>query len=133
MAELVDENVSVFFIFCDDRGEEMVCQEIEFFMRCNEGRLQAEWPGVFIERPKQFTVYPNPAQGALFIDLGTGMDEAGQISLRDNLGRLLSEFTVEPATTLMSIDISGLTPGLFFISFSDESTFIETQRVVVVD
>lgn len=66
-------------------------------------------------------------------DLAIPMDRTGLISLRDHLGRLFSEFTIEPATTLMSIDISGLTPGLFFISFSDESTFIETQRVVVVD
>jgi beta-glucosidase len=64
---------------------------------------------------KGFNFYPNPASGMLMIHAF----DAGNIQIYNSTGELMQEEAYEPTDS--QIDISGLLPGVYMITFVDES------------
>jgi hypothetical protein len=71
----------------------------------------------------RFTVYPNPANETLFINL-SGTDK-GNITLSDMSGKVIGVYSAEAK----SINVSQLAAGVYFATFSNGSHSI-TQRVI---
>lgn len=74
----------------------------------------------------KFKVYPNPAQDRLFFR--TEMNGSGIIQICDINGRNLRKLSVEGQMT--TIDISGLSDGIYLIKFFSESS-VEVRKIIV--
>lgn len=76
------------------------------------------------------TIYPNPAKNSILIDLNnTTNDSPGLISIVDVNGQLISTTKFGNMKT-MSIDISDLSAGLYFLNVSYNNKFIRKKLVV---
>jgi hypothetical protein len=73
-------------------------------------------------------LYPNPADGTLFIE---GLKGASSYQVTDAMGRVVlvnSSFNSD-ATTVKTVDVSGLIEGIYFVQIKDENGS-ETIRFV---
>jgi hypothetical protein len=75
------------------------------------------------------SIYPNPASGQLNLIL-PGNTLSGKTSLFDLSGRLLREWVLS-GTGSMSLDVSGLNPGTYFLK-TNNNGIISGNKVVLV-
>lgn len=74
-------------------------------------------------------LYPNPAHGQVMVQLPTGAAGPITLRLRDALGRVVHE-AVAPAGQPYSLDLAGLTPGLYVVQVQAGET-LATRPLVV--
>lgn len=79
-------------------------------------------------REIKIKVYPNPADRALSILLGSNNDHM-QVQLCDLSGRTLISRSLNNTTT--SLDLSHLKDGLYVLVFIRENNMIETRKLVI--
>ncbi len=72
------------------------------------------------------SVYPNPNTGRLTIDIGENQNI--QIEILDNSGKLIISKATKQQIT--SIDLSGYTPGIYFINLTNDE--ISTVKRIIV-
>ncbi len=77
----------------------------------------------------EFSVYPNPANGMLFVKFSNLLKEEATLEVIDVLGRKLSLQTVTPGTQIQTIDVSKLSRGTYIMNVTykgenNVSTFI---------
>lgn len=70
---------------------------------------------VFIGRDNQFTLFPNPAQDHIFVNLPPFTGSQISLSLIDNQGRLIS--TITPQSTTVRLTLTKLAAGLYYIRY----------------
>ncbi len=76
------------------------------------------------------TIYPNPANDILNIDLGM-FDGKTSIELYDLLGKkVLSQEAISAASTLFQIELEAFSNGIYFIKVSDDSK-IKTNKIII--
>jgi hypothetical protein len=73
--------------------------------------------------------YPNPTTGKLTIDFQASEPQA-QILVFDATGRIISDQTVAAVAGNLSVDISGNSPGLYFVQLRSAEGVI-TKRIVL--
>lgn len=66
-----------------------------------------------------FSVYPNPASGQLFISSNTALTE-GRVDVISPTGQLVSQSTMNGTTSV--INLQGLTTGLYILKLSSENS-----------
>ena len=66
----------------------------------------------------EISIYPNPASD--YIILSCEKSEDGYIKILDHLGRIVSQEKTEGSREI-SIDISGLNTGLYFVRLMDDA------------
>jgi hypothetical protein len=107
--EDVDDLAVVAFLF--DRDLEKILQA---------GIIRAS-PGTGIADSKGdmdwMTVYPNPAQETVYLNLGKAPVNRGQIAVMDLSGRLLMDADIEPGHSIQQLDISGLSEGVYLVNW----------------
>lgn len=74
-------------------------------------------------------VYPNPTNGLLTIEPGLRVEEALWVEVSDAAGRRVLE-RQPVANGTMSVDLSALQAGIYFLHLRNEERRIETKRVV---
>ena len=72
-------------------------------------------------------IYPNPAQSSIQFNLNTNIARA-QFEIYSMVGQRVKQVNVENAQGLVTIDISGLVPGVYFLSEKNSSV---TRRFIV--
>ncbi|MFW5805074.1 MAG: M1 family aminopeptidase [Bacteroidales bacterium] len=77
-----------------------------------------------------FSVYPNPSSGVVYIQ--TDCNLPGDITVMNNLGRVVFRKTVNPGTSKIIWNASQPS-GIYFIKFRRSDGFFETQKVLVAD
>jgi len=76
------------------------------------------------------TVYPNPASGSFTVQFNDGKLFGGRVSLESIDGKLLYEKQVQTPADKLSIDVSGLANGTYFIKMVDgEHTTVKKVTV----
>lgn len=73
------------------------------------------------------SIYPNPTENNITIDLGTNDINNSTIELVDLLGKYVSKTNV--TQQLNKIDMSGLSNGIYFIKFSNKNGSI-TEKII---
>ena len=76
------------------------------------------------------TVSPNPANSFITIRFPPALLEMTGISVRDISGRVVLKQEVLPFHQSVSLDITGLRPGIYFLDFGRDDTLI-TRKLVV--
>jgi hypothetical protein len=79
----------------------------------------------------EFNVYPNPAHQAIHINFNDNSEENGQISLINMLGAELQNQKFTRWQNLSSMDVSALSPGIYFVKIQDNSGRSGVRKVVV--
>lgn len=62
-----------------------------------------------------FSLFPNPVENQLQIQLGTLLSENAKIQLFNSLGKPIAEYGMEPNQLLQNIPVEQLNAGLYFI------------------
>ncbi|MBI9055179.1 MAG: T9SS type A sorting domain-containing protein [Bacteroidales bacterium] len=75
----------------------------------------------------EFNIYPNPAQDKLNIDLNNNF-EMYTYSIFDSYGRIVSN----KSTYESSIDISNITPGIYFIRITNSDNATTTKKFIII-
>lgn len=73
----------------------------------------------------EFSVFPNPASGLLFINAGSTQKD---VEMRDITGKLMLQTKLENSSG--TLDVSHLAPGIYLLSLSDE-TGRSTKKVLI--
>ncbi len=91
------------------------------------------------ERARQFTLFPNPAQDVVTVELspipGLQPGPQGQFTLRlhNKLGQLLEERRMDGSAGPLEWELSGLSPGLYFFEVLMDGQAPEVLRFVKVE
>ncbi len=62
-----------------------------------------------------FSVYPNPSSGNLFVQMSAVSNEETTVKVLDKTGRMVKAITVVAGTHQMNIDLSDLSSGMYFV------------------
>jgi len=81
---------------------------------------------------KQVTIYPIPAHNLVSVQLSTGLSFPASLELLTNTGQPVSSVTFSNDTNdgLASIDVSGMTPGIYFLRIITKEETI-TRKVLI--
>ncbi len=95
----------------------------------------AGWDGVTsdevsAEVSNDLLIYPNPGSGKFFIE--NDQDKLEYISVHDGLGREVQSFLAEEASSPLSIDLTGNSPGIYNVLVSDKEQKIQQSKVVLI-
>jgi hypothetical protein len=78
---------------------------------------------------KRVTLHPNPAAGKVFVHINRKFDE-GTLQLYDLQGRALRTLIIDGKTQEFEIDLTELTPGLYFTRIVLDR-IVYTRKLVV--
>ncbi len=78
---------------------------------------------------KGLTAYPNPATSYVIVNFPI-TPTASQVTLMDMTGRLLLSVAINPDTGSVTLNISGLKPGVYIISWGNGTTTLRTTLLV---
>lgn len=71
-------------------------------------------------KPKSdFTVYPNPTNGKLTVDIGNSTTHYETLEVVDAVGKVCKKIPLESGNNLLELDLQHLKPGLYFIRLSN--------------
>jgi hypothetical protein len=94
--------------------------------------LDSTFTGISVnpEQPAGFRVFPNPAADELNVEFRTNPKEA-TLDLFDLYGRLQVTATIGQNSDNASIDVSGLTPGIYILKVREGEKVTGVEKVVV--
>ncbi|MEZ4925522.1 MAG: PKD domain-containing protein [Saprospiraceae bacterium] len=80
-------------------------------------------PTFEIDRKEAFAIFPNPANGLLYISLKSTFEPNAQIQVFDGIGKLVLDLPIQDIANdaNFSLDISELSNGIYWLSISDNS------------
>ena len=84
----------------------------------------------FVAGGNTITWNGNPANNLLYVDLSDIKDRNGIIKLQDYLGRIIIEKKFNDLDSLLKLNVSGLSSGLYFYSIQIISRLIKGKIVV---
>lgn len=76
------------------------------------------------------SIYPNPAQEILTLQLSNKINSPVYISITDVSGRVLQASTHTPAGTYIQLDVSAISSGLYFVRIQSEGVQ-HTEKVMI--
>jgi len=118
-----DELAVVAFLF--DRDEKKVLQVA--IVRAGPGT------GIFNNRSslKSLQLYPNPARDRVFLNFGEAVSENGQIHILDLSGKVVLATDMSAGYTLMELDLSPLSEGIYLINWVESGVTRGRSKLVV--
>ncbi|HHH52323.1 MAG TPA: T9SS type A sorting domain-containing protein, partial [Bacteroidetes bacterium] len=133
-------------VFC--RNEERLCYNVKFtvYEVCpklkkwqnsegEKGNGSQKEGYLSVEEPEDYNimVFPNPVNHTLHVQINNKLND-GEIEIQfiDQYGRLL--LTKKESNTIndKKIDISGISPGLYFIKIGLDNKYITTKKIIIV-
>jgi hypothetical protein len=84
---------------------------------------------VFTEPQQALEIYPNPTTAEVYINQTNSQIDAREVALYDIMGNQISAPVMNISESLIRIDLSGLSAGVY-IGRINHSAFVETFRVV---
>ena len=81
---------------------------------------------------EQFSVWPNPVNDLLYISMSSATSSNVTVKVFDNKGALLKQQAEKllPGNNQFSIDIRGLSAGLYYTTISNNSGLLKIQKVI---
>ena len=76
------------------------------------------------------TVYPNPAQGMVTIDITSMYEPESYCMINNALGQLIYTHKVDPANLLNTIDMKGNSPGVYYITVRSNNHSV-TKKLIL--
>lgn len=76
-----------------------------------------------------FEAYPNPTTGSLRLQLFKPMGEGSAVAVKDPTGRQVLHQSMSAGIKTTDLNLSGLTPGLYFVHLLDGSNSVSVKRV----
>jgi hypothetical protein len=87
-----------------------------------------------IRIPAEFSIYPNPAQHNITVDMAGFTGRNGTLSFFNTLGVKVKEINLtEQSVAMLNVNLSDLIGGQYFVQISVEGKRAATQRLIVRD
>lgn len=99
-----------------------VIRSVEYYFM--QGFLGTE----IINESESFTLYPNPSEGLLMVELNTISTSVNSFVLTDSFGKIVKEISLDQLQN--SIDCSSLKSGIYFYTISS-GIEIETGQLII--
>ena len=113
----------VWYNFKDKNAGKYLANIIEL-VACNINDFSNDTPK--IDNPLEINIFPNPTDGKLNIE--TGQDfSSGQITGYNILGKEIRYSYVQLDTRRAEIDLTGNLPGIYFVRYYNEKTYISKK------
>ena len=77
-----------------------------------------------------FTLYPNPANHLIYINLNSSSESISKISFYDVLGKNIKEIQPSSSNTI-SVDVSSFPKGIYIVEITTESNLKTTKKLVI--
>jgi len=122
--EEVDDLAVVAFLY--DRDVERIIQAS--VVKASPGT------GIFDRKASMelMSLYPNPAQDFVYLNLGKPAEDQGLIRVMDLSGRLVLEAEMEPGHSIRQLDISDLSEGVYLVSWLQSGVSMGRGKFVLV-
>lgn len=79
-----------------------------------------------------YNAYPNPASTIASIKYDMNeFSQSGKIVIYDMLGKKMKEIVLADKQGIVKIDVSGLTPGIYFYAFAVNDKVLATKKLIV--
>ena len=78
----------------------------------------------------EILMFPNPAAGFIYIN-HNGLSPFSKVQIHDITGRTLIEQSVNQNLTSVELNISGLSSGIYIVSFANNNTIVYRDKIVV--
>lgn len=79
---------------------------------------------------EQVNVYPNPASSHFFLQFSNSKNEAFEVRILDNLGRIVKQMNCSPSNSFQNIAVSNFTNGTYFIQVSQGEFQSQHQLII---
>lgn len=93
-------------------------------------------PGTGLEnRPgmtESLAVYPNPARDYVYINFGADVNREGQLAVVDFAGRTVMTSEVSPGYSIMKLDLSDLSAGVYLVQWKESGRIKGGGKLVLV-
>ena len=76
------------------------------------------------------SLYPNPAQDHVYLNLGKPAENRGLIMVMDLSGRLVMEADIQPGHSIRQLDISGLSEGVYLLNWVQSGVSLGRAKFV---
>jgi hypothetical protein len=80
----------------------------------------------------EYTVYPNPSNGEILVDLGDYVNKEVRLELLDTYGRIVFTKDLDIAVGTESIDLSSFTNGIYFLKARSPGIPDNTKKVILL-
>ncbi len=82
---------------------------------------------------KYINIYPNPAHNNVHVKFFTNATEAAQVRLTDITGKtvLIENINTQNGENNLTLNLSGITPGMYFINLTSTGVQSQRQKLVV--
>jgi hypothetical protein len=79
------------------------------------------------------SVYPNPANGIIFIEIPSGSNGKIQVELINILGSciLSSSYTISPGTPSLSLDVTSLPSGAYLLRIWADNKLLDNKKISI--
>ncbi len=80
----------------------------------------------------EYTVYPNPSNGEILVDLGDYVNKEVRLELLDTYGRIVFAKDLDVAVGTESIDLNAFTNGIYFLKVKSPGIPDNTKKVILL-
>lgn len=80
----------------------------------------------------EYTVYPNPSNGEILVDLGDYVNKEVRLELLDTYGRIVFAKDLDVAFGTESIDLNAFTNGIYFLKAKSPGIPDNTKKVILL-
>ncbi len=121
------------FIFCNERGDSMVCQGILFKLKCNL-ILPRTYEPIQVVRPTNSqlcSVFPNPVSETLEVLFNQPILNRTSIVIMDVFGNFIYFERIPHLVEGISIDVGNYLPGIYFLLELENGRVVDTHKIAV--
>jgi hypothetical protein len=78
-----------------------------------------------------FVLYPNPTNSSVTLNYALGENASGHWTISNMMGQVIEMNTIAPQNNSLTIDVSKLTPGVYFSTIEADGVRMRTDKLVI--
>jgi len=78
-------------------------------------------------------IHPNPSNGIVEVNLSRIPNVDKTVQLINMAGQVVYQQKLTALQDMVSVDVSGITPGIYFINISADQRFIEAKKIIITN
>ena len=89
---------------------------------------EAKEAGLPDKNTEALNIFPNPSEDMIYLTVdGETTQNSATIWIRDNAGRLVKQFTMNPGQTELTMDLSDYAKGIYFVTYKSHRKVISKR------
>lgn len=103
-------------------------RQVDFDEKCSYTEIRAL---DFSSIGSSVSILPNPTKGTVSVNIRAAIQQTAKVELMDELGRVLQQFSVEPAPSMsVQLDLSNLPSAVYIVRITSGNQQLALEKVV---